>query len=207
VITRLLDGEYKDRTGSHGRTYVEQLAYEMLLDPKAAAKAIAIADARARGLPQLKAAVDRAKALNAPKQALLDRLAGCKTLFADETFFRHFPARLHPLFPWQPARAPIHPLEGVYLPLNRWGAPLGEGRDWDGEFADYVAQAWHFNLFPEGGEFDHERHALIDEGVYDIGCSHHLGHYLDGHAPAFLASYAGRLRRLLAEAKPSVGAL
>jgi hypothetical protein len=161
VLDRLLDGDLKNHTGSHGRNYVEKLAYEMLLDPALAAKLTATAR-----MPQIKTAIERATALNRPKQALLDLAERCKTLFADETFFRHFPSRLHPLFPWQPARAPIHPLEGVYLPLNRWGRPLGEGRDWDGEFADYVAQAWHFNLFPEGGEFDHERHALIDEGVY-----------------------------------------
>jgi hypothetical protein len=202
ALDRLLTGDLAGYRGPDGTgdRFVDKLAHGMLLDPVAAAKATTAADARARGLPQLKAAVERATTLNRPKQALLDRLAQCRTLFQDETFFRHFPRRLHPLFPWQPSREPRHPLEGVYLPLNRWGSPLGEGPEWDGDFGDYVTQAWHFRWDDD----------TPDEALYTLGCGGGLSlmdHYTDDYAPAFLATYGKRLRRVIAEAKPGLGGL
>jgi hypothetical protein len=207
AITRLTDGDLADYRGSHGRNFIEKLAFQIFARGENTADLIA----KARS-PAIKTAFERAAALNAPKQAILDRLAQCKSLFADdETFFRHFPSRLVPLFPWQPRREPIHPLEGVYLPLNRWRAPLGEGPEWDGGFGDYVDRAWNFNLFPDG-DFDDDLSELIDEGVYSIGgCGDRrlglMDHFTDDDAPAFLATYTVRLRRVLAEAKPGVGAL
>jgi hypothetical protein len=197
AITRLTDGDLKTRTGSHGLNCLEKLARDMFLNPAAAAKLSATAR-----MPQIKIAVERAREINRPKDAIMAQLAKCKTLFADDAFFRNFPARLHPLFDWQPAREPIHPCEGMYLPLNRWGHPLGEGRDWDGDLKEYcdtddaITNAWHFRWDDD----------TPDEAIYDIGYSHGLplmDHYRDDHAPAFLATYASRLRRVLAEVHPT----
>jgi hypothetical protein len=40
---RLVDGDFKNLTGSHGRTYIGQLARDIFLDPKAAEKLTATA--------------------------------------------------------------------------------------------------------------------------------------------------------------------
>jgi hypothetical protein len=50
VIASLLDGDEKDRTNEAGRTYVEQLAFQIFLDPEAAAKLTTAAQ-----LPEIKA--------------------------------------------------------------------------------------------------------------------------------------------------------
>jgi hypothetical protein len=201
TISRLVDGDFKTKSNSHGRTSTEQLARDIFLNPRAADKLIATAR-----MPQIKTALERARELNRPKDAIMVQLAKCKTLFADDAFFRNFPARLHPLFDWQPSREPIHPCEGMYLPLNRWGHPLGEGPDWDGDLKEYrdtddaIVNAWHFRSDDD----------TPDEAIYDIGYGRALAlmdHYVDDHAPAFLAAYARRLRRLLAEVHPTAGAM
>jgi hypothetical protein len=194
ALERLVTGDMKDEIGPDGLTFLQKLAKQLFGDPAAAAKLSAPRN------PAVKVAVDRAEALNAPKRAIMDRLARCVTLFQDDTFFRDFPSRLHPLFPWQPSREPRHPLEGVYLPLNRWGSPLGEGPDWDGDFADYVTQAWHFRWDDD----------TPDKALYTLGCGGALSlmdHYTDDYAPAFLATYDKGLRRMLAEAQAGVGGL
>jgi hypothetical protein len=71
AITRLLDGDMKDEKNTNGWTYVEELARQMLLDPKTATKLIVKASTRGC-LPGVKASVKRAVALNGPKLALLD---------------------------------------------------------------------------------------------------------------------------------------
>jgi hypothetical protein len=194
AVERLLNGDLKNETYGTGFTFVQKLAKQLFEDPAAAAKLSAPRN------PAVKAAVEQATALNAPKQSILDRLASCKTLFEDETFFRCFPLVLRPLFPRLPPDAPRHPLEGVYLPLNRWGKPLAEGPEWDGDFADYAGQGWHFRWDDN----------MPEEALYTLGCSAGLGlldHFTDRNAPAFLAAYTKRLRRLLTLAVPGVGGL
>jgi hypothetical protein len=67
VIDRLLNGDMKDKRNSEGWTYIEQLAKQLLEDPAAAAELTASAR-----LPAIKASIERAAALNAPKLALLE---------------------------------------------------------------------------------------------------------------------------------------
>src|SRR3954462_2634562 len=77
VITRCLDGDMKDTKNTKGRTYIEQFAYDMFLDPDKATKLTA----RARLpeiMPEIKASIERANAVNMSKRALLDLAARCK---------------------------------------------------------------------------------------------------------------------------------
>jgi hypothetical protein len=74
---RLLDGDMKDERNSRGWNYVEELARQMLLDSRTAAELTAKASARGC-LPGIKASVERAVALNAPKLALLATAERCK---------------------------------------------------------------------------------------------------------------------------------
>jgi hypothetical protein len=188
VITRLLDGDMKDRRNDHGRTYIEQLARDIFLDPKKAELT-----ARAR-LPEIKRSLDEATVLNRPKDAIMCQLSRCTTL--DATFFTNFPARLRPLGPWRPAGGGLYL---PYLPLNRWGHPLGKGPDWRGDLEEYldsneaIFEAWHFA--PDDGT---PREPLYDAPIRSSDRRKEA---------AFLATYASRLRRVLAEAKPSDGGL
>jgi hypothetical protein len=223
ALDRLLDGDLKNHTGSHGRNYVEKLASQMLLDPKRAAELTAGADARARGLPQLKAAVDRANALNASKQALLDKLARCKDRGSvgpngpADNFFRDMPYRLYSLRSWTKENPRWAEMEHAYLPLNHSEAPLGE-EDWRGgyEYHLHANRAWFFKCDPR--EFG----MLLDEDPGYSGlphwncgeplrCLYTVRDFPDVNSikrdREFLAVYAGRLRRLLAEATPGVGGL
>jgi hypothetical protein len=152
VIARLLDGDMKDKKNPNGWNYVEELARQMLLDPKKAAELIAKASAR-DCLPGIKASVERAAALNAPKLALLATAERCKTRgsiyesAAALNFRRDLPHRLYRLH-HSTDEDPRYD-EHVYMPLNRDGAPLGE-------------EAWHFRRDPN------EVGVLIDDDLHAV---------------------------------------
>jgi hypothetical protein len=66
AFDRLLNGDMKDVRGPDGLTFIQKFAKQLFEDPSAVAK---LSDVRN---PLVKAAVERATALNAPKLALLD---------------------------------------------------------------------------------------------------------------------------------------
>jgi hypothetical protein len=177
--------------------------------PELAAKLTAMAH-----LPAVKASIERAAALNAPKLAILDLAERCKTwggsLQPEQVvFFRDLPHRL--FRPYWTDENPGNPRrdEYAYVPLNWHGAPFGEdgGRRGDHDYSP--ARAWHFRRDP--AEFA----VLIDDDPEIIhgdapGKRNYLYAIADLHGvadSAFLAVYRKRLRRLLAEAVPGVGAL
>jgi hypothetical protein len=214
TLDRLTDGDLKNYTGSHGRTFIEQLARDLLLDPITAEKLLTARH------PAVRAAIDRATALNTPKQALLDRLARCKdrgSVYDDmpkdeANFFRDMPCRLYSLRSWTKEDPSWERMEHAYLPLNQNAAPLGEEVDWHqrrGEYHRCTDQAWFFRCDPR--EFG----MLIDKDPDQPGsrhwkqnepprCLYTVRDFPDVNStkrdPEFLAAYAGRLRRLLAEA-------
>jgi hypothetical protein len=175
AITRLLDGDMKDKANGNGWTYVEELARQMLLDPKSAADLIA----RAR-LPAVRAAIEHANSLNAPKLALLDHVNRIERFWTDAPYC-------------------IHRLEdGSWLPLNRSYKPLGGD---PGGYYDYEAcsgQVWSFRANPHEieGVWQPDR---SDEWLY---ITYDLSRVRGEHA-----AYLRRLRRILAEAVSGVGAL
>jgi hypothetical protein len=213
VITRLLDGDMKDKANENGWTFVEELARQMLLDPKAAAELTAKASARGC-LPAVKAAVERAAALNAPKLALLAIAERCKTwggsLRSDKgepVFFRDLPHRLYR--PYWTEENPGNPRrdEHVYMPLNRHGAPFGEEGGRRGDHDYNPAQAWHFRRDPAelGILIKDDRSAA--EWPYKRNCLYTTKDLCGVADSAFLPVYRERLRRVLAEAVPGVGGL
>jgi hypothetical protein len=179
VITRLLDGELKDEKNASGWTYAEQLARDMFLHPKSAAELTAKASAKGC-LPAVKAAVERAAALNAPKLALLDHVKRIERFWTDAPYC-------------------IHRLEGgSWLPLNRSYKPLGGD---PGRYYDYEAcagQAWSFRADPHGIE-DVWQPDMSEEWLY---ITYDLSRVRGEHA-----AYLRRLRRILADAVPGVGGL
>jgi hypothetical protein len=185
AIARLLDGNMKDEKNPNGWTYIEQLARDMFLNPKMAAELAATAR-----LPAIRASIERANALNAPKQAIIDRAERCKKLggyyregVKGPVFYLDLPYQLHQLDPdWHG--------EHVYLPTNRNHHPIGEDRDWCGSYDSYASRAWHFRRDPheiEGGWGDGRLYFYTSADVRQSD-------------RAFLASYRDRLRRVLAEA-------
>jgi hypothetical protein len=179
VITRLLDGDEKDRTNGNGRTFVEELARQMLLNPKKSAELTARASAPGC-LPAVKSAVERAAALNAPKLALLDHVKRIERYWTDAPYCMH---RLE---------------DGSWLPLNRSYKPLGGD---PGAYYDYEActgQAWSFRADPHEieGVWQPDR---SEEWLY---IAYDLSRVRGEHA-----AYLRRLRRVLAEAVPGVGGL
>jgi hypothetical protein len=220
VIERLLNGDMKGRKNSRGWTYVEQLAHDMFLHPKMAAKLTAMAR-----LPAVKASVERALALNAPKQAIMDRAErikkrgeydrrgyyearGCRErgdLYEDGArsryrkpeepmFYLDLPFRLQPL----DKRHGPH----VFLPLHRKYKLLGTDRnDHVRDYDDHADLAWHFRRDPReiAGAWSPKQ----DYYVYTMS---DYGNSLKNEKP-FLNEYRRRLRVLLAEAVPGVGGL
>jgi hypothetical protein len=193
AIAKLLDGDMKAERNDAGWTFVEQLARDMFLSAEKAAKVTAIADARARGLPQLKAAVDRARELNAPKQALLD--------FAERTdpFDPQFLIDL----PFCFSRLDTTCGDGtqLWLPTNRKYKPLG--KPLRGTFYDYeefADQAWHFRRNPReiAGAWARQQDFVWIEAERE---------YSRKARRAFHQLYLDRLRRILAEAIPRCGGL
>jgi hypothetical protein len=145
--------------------------------PKKAAELTAKASARAC-LPAVKASVERAAALNAPKLALLDHVEQIERYWTDAPYCLH---RLE---------------EGSWLPLNRSYKPLGGD---PGGYYDYEActgQAWSFRADPHGIEGEPDR---SEEWLY---IAYDLSRVRGEHA-----AYVRRLRRILAEAVPGVGGL
>jgi hypothetical protein len=147
--------------------------------PKKAAELTAKASARAC-LPAVKASVERAAALNAPKLALLDHVEQIERYWTDAPYCLH---RLE---------------EGSWLPLNRSYKPLGGD---PGGYYDYEActgQAWSFRADPHGieGVWQPDR---SEEWLY---IAYDLSRVRGEHA-----AYVRRLRRILAEAVPGVGGL
>jgi hypothetical protein len=218
VIERLLNGDMKDRKNCRGWNYVEELARQMILDPKKAASA--------RGcLPGIKASVERAVALNAPKLALLatadqikkrghyDRRGyyearGCRErgdLYEDGArsryrkpeepmFYLDLPFRLQPL----DKRHGPH----VFLPLHRKYKLLGTDRDDHvRDYDDHADLAWHFRRDPR--EIEGAWSPKQDYFVYTMS---DYGNSLKNEKP-FLNEYRRRLRVLLAEAVAGVGGL
>jgi hypothetical protein len=224
VIERLLNGDMKDRKNCRGWNYVEELARQMILDPKKAAELIAKASARGC-LPGIKASVERAVALNAPKLALLatadqikkrghyDRRGyyearGCRDrgdLYEDGArsryrkpeepmFYLDLPFRLQPL----DKRHGPH----VFLPLHRKYKLLGTDRDDHvRDYDDHADVAWHFRRDPR--EIEGAWSPKQDYFVYTMS---DYGNSLKNEKP-FLNEYRRRLRVLLAEAVPGVGGL
>jgi hypothetical protein len=147
VIERLLNGDMKDKKNERGWTYLEELARQMLLHPKSAARLMAKASARGC-LQAVKASVERAMALNAPKLALLATAERCKTWWdplrpakGEPVFSRDLPHRLYrPYWTEEDPRNPRRD-EHVYMPLNRHGAPFGEEGGRRGDFSYNPAQA------------------------------------------------------------------
>jgi hypothetical protein len=216
ALERLVTGDMKGEIGTGGLTFVQKLAKQMFLDPAAAAKLSAPRN------PAVKAAIERASALNAPKQAIMDRLARCKdrgSVYDDvpkdeANFFRDMPRRLYSLRSWTKEDPSWERMEHAYLPLNENGIPLGEEAGWRGCRASLGHRAWFFRCDPR--EFG----MLIDEDPHQPDAHHwNCGEPLrciytvrdvpnvnsTKRDPEFLAVYAGRLRRLLAEATPGGG--
>jgi hypothetical protein len=204
VISRLLDGDLKDKPNDNGWTFVEELARQMLFNPRKAAELIA----KAR-LPGVKASIERASALNAPKLALLATAERCKAWGGSlrpakgkPVFFRDLPHRLYrPYWTEENPGNPRHD-EHVYLPLSHEGVPLGGERG-----DDNPARAWHFKRDPAeigvlikddrcDAEWPYKRNCLyVTKDLYGVADN------------VFLAVYRKRLRRLIAEAVPGVGGL
>jgi hypothetical protein len=198
VIERLLNGDMKDRKNSRGWNYVEELARQMLLDPKMAAKLTAMAH-----LPAVKASVERALALNAPKQAIMDRAERIKKRGEYDrrycepgkpAFYLDLPFRFQPL----DKRHGPH----VYLPLHRKYKLLGTNyNDHVPSYDDHADLAWHFRRDPREIEG-----AWSPKQDYFVYTSSDYGNSLKNEKP-FLNEYRRRLRVLLAEAVPGVGGL
>jgi hypothetical protein len=196
VIERLLNGDMAGKKNANGWTYIEQLAKDLFERPELAAKLTAMAH-----LPAVKASIERAAALNAPKLALLATAERCKKLDGFDRgrkspqFYSDLPYTIEHL----DERHGPH----VYLPVHRNYNPLGT--DYDGGPArshDVADLAWHFRRDPreiEGAWSPKQRdccyfYTSVD---YDNCLTEN----------AFLATYRDRLRRVLAEALPGVGGL
>jgi hypothetical protein len=178
VIGRLLDGDMKDKKNSNGRTYIEQLARDIFRVPKKAAELTATAR-----LPAVRATIERANALNARKQAIVERAEHIKH---DERFWTDLPYCLHRLE------------DGSWLPLNRSYKPLGGDPLGYYDYEACTGQAWGFRGDP---------HEI--EGVWQPDMSeewlyipYDLCRLRGEHA-----AYVRRLRRVLAEAMPGVRGL
>jgi hypothetical protein len=200
TVNSLLNGSEKDKRNEAGRTFVEELAHGMFLDPNLAAKLTASANARARGIPSLKASIERAMALNAPKNALLSTLDRCKgrgPLQREEhepppNFYLDFPKKLHQLDPERYG-------PWCYLPTNWHHALIGTDGHSFSSRDDYGWEMWAFRRDPfeiEGAWSDQRGYFYTWRDKDDCKTDR-----------AFLARYRDRLRRVLAEAVPGVGAL
>jgi hypothetical protein len=205
VIDRLLDGNMKARRNDNGWNYVEELARQMLLNPKKSGELLSKASTPGC-LPGIKASVERAAALNAPKQAIMDLAARCKERggFARRDYKPgqvafHFDLP-YVLMPFDTKYGPH-----TYMPCNRDYALLGElGKMTGGPFwryEDHPERAWHFRRDPreiEGAWLDPPNvlylYGAADTVVYKS-------------ARAFMERCRDRLRRALAEAVPGVGGL
>jgi hypothetical protein len=128
VISRLLDGDMKDTKNSNGRTYIEQLARDMFRDPKKAAELTATARSSA-----VIASIERPNALNARKQAIVDR---AENITHGERFWTDLPYCLHRLE------------DGSWLPLNRSYKPLGGDPCGYYDYEACTGQAWRFRADP-----------------------------------------------------------
>jgi hypothetical protein len=195
MIIRLLNSDFKDEI-------IEELARDMLLDPIPTAELTTCA--HAAGGP-IKAAVDRAIALNRPKQALLDLAERCKKRGG---YYRsdYKPGQVAFHFDLPYVLKPLDENYGphVYMPCNRDYAPLGElgkvtgGKFW--KYDNYPERAWHFRRDPRE----------IDGAWLDPPNVLYLYGGADKEYPsarAELETYRKRLRRVLAEAIPGVGGL
>jgi hypothetical protein len=176
----------------------------MLLDPTSAAELTAHADAS----PQLaiKAAVERAKALNAPKRALLDLAERCKKRGGyHRSDYKPGQVAFHFDLPY--VLMPLDERYGphVYMPGGRDYAPLGElgkvtgGRYW--HYDEHPERAWHFRRCPyeiEGAWLDPPNERYLYGGADRREYS---------SPREFMETYRKRLRLVLAEAIPGKGAL
>jgi hypothetical protein len=209
AIERLLDGDMKDTKNSHGWTYIEQLAKDLFERPEEAAKLTAMAR-----LPGVKASIERAAALNAPKLAILATAERCKTwggslrpAKGEPVFFRDLPHRLYrPYWSEENPGNPRHD-ERVFMPLNRDGAPFGEEGGRRGDFGYNPAQAWHFRRDPAELGILFKNDLCSAEWPYKRNSLYVIKDLKGVADSAFLAVYRKRLRRLLAEAVPGVGGL
>jgi hypothetical protein len=196
-----------DRKNDNGWNYVEELARQMFLDPKTAAELVAKASAPGC-LPGIKASVERAAALNAPKLALLATAERCKELGSFQRggrgplFYLDLPYTIEPLFERYGPLAPSSQ-DGaqVYLPVHRNYKPLGT--DYAGPVRGYdVADlAWHSGVTPA-------RSRALGRRSNDC-CYFYTSVDYDNYRTEkeFLAAYRDRLRRVLAEAVPGMGGL
>jgi hypothetical protein len=196
AIARLLTGDMKDTKNDNGLTYLQQLAHDMFADPKMAAKLTASAR-----LPGVKASLERAAALNAPKLALLELAGRCKKLGRytrrDGRPAPHFYLDL----PYCLRQLDQSHGEHVYLPVNRHYKPLGQEQHAHGAYEDHAGQAWHFRRDPHEIEGAWSK---TDRSYFYVG--EDVGRYRTERA--FLEAYRDdRLRRVLAEAVPGVGGL
>jgi hypothetical protein len=178
AIERLLNGDMADKANDNGRTYIEQLARDMFRDPKKAAELTATARS-----PAARGSIERANALNARKQAIVDRAEHIKH---DKRFLSDLPYCLHRLE------------DGSWLPLNRSYKPLGGDPCGYYDYQACTGQAWRFRADP------HEIDGVWqpDMGEEWLYIAYDLCRGRGEHA-----AYVRRLRRVLAEAVPGVGGL
>jgi hypothetical protein len=220
VIERLLNGDMKDKKNERGWTYIEQLAKDLFERPEEAAKLTAMAR-----LPAIKASIERANALNAPKQAIMDcaelikkrgsydrrsyyetrRRRDRRDWYEDEARSRYRKPE-EPMF-YLDLPFMLQPLDKrhgphVFLPLHRKYKLLGTDRnDYVRDYDDHADLAWHFRRDPREIEG-----AWSPKQEYFIYTSSDYGNSLRNEKP-FLNEYPRRLRILLAEAVPGVGGL
>jgi hypothetical protein len=189
VITRLLDGNFKDEL-------IEELARDMLLDPTTAAELTTRAAASAQSA--IKAAVDRARELNAPKQALLDFAE--RTDPFDPQFLIDLPFCFSRL---DTTCGAVGAADGtqLWLPTNRKYKPLGKPLRGDYyDYEEFADQAWHFRCNPReiAGAWARQQDFVWIEAERE---------YSRKARRAFHQLYLDRLRRILAEAIPRCGGL
>jgi hypothetical protein len=146
----LLNGDMKDQFGPDGLTFIQEIAKLFFEDPAGAAKFVA---SNFGENPSVKAMVERAAALNAPKRAVMDLAARCKERggFARRDYK---PGQVAFHFDLPYVLMPLDKKYGphTYMPCNRDYAPLGElGKMTGGPFwcyEDYPERAWHFRRDP-----------------------------------------------------------
>jgi hypothetical protein len=201
LLNRSLDGDLKDVVDAKGLTFLQGVADNLFANPEVEAPTLR----RFGHVPVVKAVLERAKALNAPKDAIMHLAQRCKDRGGWHRRDRD-PGNYKPAFhldlPYQFKRLDARHGPHVYLPVNRHYGPLGrDRREWRGSYDDYADQAWHFRRDP-----------LEIEGVWLAPPN---VSYLYGggdtvvykSARAFMARHRDRLRRVLAEAVGGLGGL
>jgi hypothetical protein len=135
-------------------------------------------------VPAVKSAVERAAKLNARKHAIMDRLAKCVSSVPYTA--GSLPMQFYGDFPWGLRRLdPADYGPWCYQPTDCRGGPIGGEGD-----------AWYFRRDPYEIEAAWSPDGFIMENRGERES-----------ARVFLARYGRRLRRILAEAVPGMGAL